>query len=732
MSEIHPSLCRLCTAHCPILVTIEDGQVLKVTGDPEAPLYGGYSCPKGRALPEQHNHPERLLHSLKRGPDGSHEPIESEQAMDEIAGKLKDLIERHGPRSLAMYIGTNTLPYPASGGMANALLRAIGSRMFFTANTIDQPGKQIAQAMHGGWVAGQRAFDSADAWLLVGTNPIISKAGGFNENPAQRFKQAVARGLKLIVIDPRRTETARRAHIHLQARPGEDPTLLAALLHVIIAEGLYDKEFVEENVQGFGALAEQVRPYTPEYAARRAEVPADKLVEAARVFARAERGGVTTGTGPSMATRGNLTSYLALCLNSLCGNWARAGEKLRSPNVLLQPYAGKAQPYPPYKGWGYGEKLRVRGFTNTTAGLPTAALADEILLEGEGQVKALFCVGSNPMMAWPDQRRSFEALKKLELLVTLDIEMSASARLAHYVIAPRLTFETPGMTGQAEGIKYFGPGLGYDDPYGQYAPKLVDPPEGSDVIEDWELFYGLAQRMGLELQWVNFYGWGRHIESAPQVIPLDMHNKPTTDEIYEIMCRNSRIPLSEVKKYPHGHVFEEIDEVVQPRDPDCEDRLEVGNALMLGELAEVRAQDFETRQANAGYPFLLVPRRSYQFLNSSFRTNPRVARRKPYNPAFMNPADLARLGLTNGDVITIRSKHDMIQGVVEAEPVLRAGVISMSHAFGGNPGEDEDAREVGANTGRLTRIDDEYDPISGIPRMGAIPVAVEAVGSPTP
>ena len=725
MSEIRPSICRLCTAHCPVLVTLEGGRVVKVTGDPEAPLFGGYSCPKGRALPEQHNHPERLLQSMKRSSDGSHGSIGSERAMDEIAAKLQQLLAQHGPRSAAMYIGTNTLPYPASGGMANTFLRALGSRMFFTANTIDQPGKQIATALHGGWQGGTPAFSTADSWLLVGTNPVISKAGGLGPHPAQRLKEAVERGLRLIVIDPRRTETARRAHIHLQARPGEDSSLLAGLIHVILAEGLYDKEFIDENVQGFAELAEQVKPFTPNYVARRADVPAEQLIEAARVLAGAANGGVTTGTGASFATRGNLISYLSLCLNSLCGYWARAGEKLHKANVLLQPFTAKAQPYPAYQAWGYGEKLRVRGLTNTVSGLPTAALADEILLEGEGQVKALFCVGSNPMMAWPDQRRSFAALQKLELLVTLDIEMSATAKLAHYVIAPRLTFETPGMTQQAEGLKYFGPGLGFDEPYAQYSPKLVDPPEGSDVIDDWELFYGLAQRMGLELHWVNFYGWGRHIESPTQVVPLDMQNKPSTDEIYEIICRPARIPLSEVKTYPHGHVFEEVEEVVQPRDADCEDRLDVGNAHMLAELAEVGAEDFETRRQSAGYPFLLVPRRSYNFLNSSFRTNPKVAGRKPYNPAFMHPSDLAHLGLTSGDVVTIRSEHDAIQSIVEAEAALRPGLVSMTHAFGGNPDEDEDPRRVGGNTARLTRFDLEYDPITGIPRMGAVPVAVE-------
>ena len=178
-------------------------------------------------------------------------------------------------------------------------------------------------------------------------------------------------------------------------------------------------------------------------------------------------------------------------------------------------------------------------------------------------------------------------------------------------------------------------------------------------------------------------------------------------------------------------IRDRVNGVVQPRDEDCEYRLDVGNAYMMQELTQVRAEDFEARQRNPGYPFLLVSRRSYQFLNSSFRTNPRVARRKPYNPAFMNPKDLARLGLKSGDTVTIRSPHDSIRGVVEAERDLRPGVISMSHAFGANPDEDDDPRQVGANTGRLTRVDNEYDPITGIPRMAAIPVAVEA-STPSP
>lgn len=160
-----------------MLATVTDAKLTRVTGDPDNPMFKGYTCPKGRALPEIHNNPARLLHSQKRQPDGTYAPIESQRAMDEIAARLQDLIDRHGPRSVAMYLGTNGLPYPASPLMANAFLRGIESPMFFTANTIDQPGKQIALAAHDHWLGGDINFNEADSWMLVGTNPIVPEVG---------------------------------------------------------------------------------------------------------------------------------------------------------------------------------------------------------------------------------------------------------------------------------------------------------------------------------------------------------------------------------------------------------------------------------------------------------------------------------------------------------------------------------------------------------------------------
>jgi anaerobic selenocysteine-containing dehydrogenase len=293
---------------------------VKVIGDPAVAEYGGYSCPKGRALPDQHNDPARLLRSLRREPDGSLAPLDSVQAVDEIAMKLRAIISRYGPSSVALYFGSGSLGQHFGAAMGYSFFRAIKSPMTFSPTTIDKPAEKIAAALHGNWMAGPQTFASSDTWIIVGGNPIITKSNGAPYNdPGSRLKEAVKRGMKLIVIDPRRSETARRATHHLQVWPGEDPTILAGIIHIIISERLYDSEFVAQNAIGFEALQAAVAPYTPDYVAGRAGVTLDSLLEAARTFGRGRRGGVVCSTGPSFSTRSNVSFYLALCLNTRPG-----------------------------------------------------------------------------------------------------------------------------------------------------------------------------------------------------------------------------------------------------------------------------------------------------------------------------------------------------------------------------------------------------------------------------
>lgn len=718
-----PSICRNCTAYCPIVVTVENGKAVKVVGDRDAPAFGGYTCPKGRELPAQHNHPDRLLHCLKRNADGSFAPLPSDSAIAEIARKIEDIIRTFGPRAVAVYYGTGNVTNPNGSAMARAWMNAIKSKMMFSAMAIDKPAANTSIALHGNWVAGTHTFETSDTWMIVGANPVIAKSNGapFN-NPGQRLKEAVGRGLNLVVVDPRRTETAKHARIHLQIRPGEDAALLAGMINVILRENLYDRDFVVANASGLDRLKEAVAGYTLDYVAARTDLAAKTIEDAARLFAAGKRGGVVCATGPSFSTMSNLTFYLGLCLNTLCGRWVREGEMAPYPNVLLPAFVPRAQPYPPYPVFGDFE-LRVRGLKENASGMPTAALADEILLGGEGQVKALICLSGNPILSWPDQIRTQAALEKLDLLVVLDHQMTPTAQLAHYAFGIPLSLETAATTSRIEALKYVGVARGYSFPWAHYTPRVVDPPAGSDVVEDAAFFFRLAQTMGLQLKWTNARGMGRHHEGPPEVLALDMTRVPTTDEMIEWTCRNSRIPLDEVKKHPHGHIFEQASAVVQPRDPDCDAMLELGDPLMMDDLRRVFDAGVE-RHDDAGR-LLLVSRRINRVMNSVGQNIPALNRDRQYTPAYMNPADLDAFDLRPGDVIKVRSARSEIIARVESDDSLKPGVISVVHGFGALlRGGQPDPAQTESSVTQLVDMD-EADPISGIPRMSAISVAVQ-------
>ncbi|MBT4494515.1 MAG: molybdopterin-dependent oxidoreductase [Gammaproteobacteria bacterium] len=716
MTTEHLSFCRFCHAFCPIKVTVENGRASHIIGDNNNTVYHGYTCKKGRQLPAQHYHPDRLLATHKRNKDGAHAPLAVEQAMDQIAEQLSNILERHGPRAIGMYTGTFSHHYPTGSSFAFAFMDAIGANMRFSPSTIDQPGKPMSVAFHGRWNAGPTTFADADTWMLVGANPLVSMWGGIPQfNPAKRLHEARKKGLKLIVIDPRRTDVAEKSEIFLQPRPGEDPTILAGLVRIIIEEGLVDEDFVSEHIEGFDRLKEAVDRYTPDYVEARADVPAEDLIAAARLFATGPKGMVTCGTGPNMAPRGTVTEYLVLVLNSICGRWVKEGEQIPNPFVFMPEGENKAQAEArPEKAYGYGEQMRVRGLSESAAGLPTSAAADEILLEGEGRIRALLVVGGNPMAAWPDQLRTFEAMQKLDLSVTLDIKLSATAKLCDFVIAPRLSLEAPSITLPNEALTFYGVSPGYPEPWGQFGPAVVEPPAGSDVIEEWEFFYGLAQRMGLQL-----------VVGGRQV---DMQNKPTSDEVVGMLAAHGRIPLEEVKKHPHGHVFNDPSIVAKPRDDNWSHLLDVGADEMMAELNEIRQEAYTNHGGYEGDPVFshrLISRRMRNVYNSNGHDLDKLVKgNSSYNPAFMNPDDMTELQLVSGDVVEITSSRATILGIVEEAPDVRQGAVSMAHAWGDAPEHDDSVRHIGSNTGRLSDNAGRIDPRCGIPVMSAIPVNV--------
>ncbi len=723
------AICRYCAVSCGVFMEIENGRVVSVIGDKDDPAYHGFTCKKGRDLPNHLYHPSRLLQPLRRSEGGEFEPAASGEVISEIAERLRAIIDEHGPESVALYSGTYALGPPVSM-LTDSFMHALGSPMSFGCGTIDQPGKIVTPSLHGRWRGGDTAFADAETWLFIGTNPVVSKLGGLPTiNPGWHLTRALKRGIKIIVIDPRRTETARKAALHLQPRPGEDATILAGMIRIVLEEGLHDEAFVAESARGLETLRAHVAPYTPDVVEARADIPADALLEATRVFASSATGGANAGTGPNMAPRGLLTEYLLACLLTLCGFRPRAGDRVPNPGVVVPRGPRRAQPIAPKPAWGYPPLLRFHGLTNTACGLPTAILPHEMLKPGKGQVRALICMGGNPMMAWPDQIKTREALEGLDLLVVLDPKLTQTGRLAHYVLPPKLVPEIPAFSFDIEELEGMGPGWGYPVPYAAYRDALIDPPEGSDLMEDWQFFYRVAQELGLQL---TACAGRMRIEGDPPMrfFPLDMETMPTTDELFELLTTESRVPLAEVRKYEAGRLYEVEEEVVLPREADCDAYFELADATMMGQLDEAARDVVE---GDGDFAFRLLNRRQADTLNSQGRDQAKLCRERPHNPVHIHPEDMRALGIEAGMLVAITSRRATIYAFAKPEEELRRGVVSMSHSYGLDPAElGPDAPDgapqpysMGGHTGALASADLDYiEPFTGIPRMSAIPVEI--------
>ena len=716
--ETRRSFCRVCHASCPIDVDVDTadaslpgGRVVAVRGVMEDPLFEGYTCIKGRQLPEQMHQPGRMVQPLRREPDGHFATIDSSTAFDEIALKLNQIIATHGPRAVASYTGTGGFQNSVAVPAARAWHQGFGSTSFYTSVTIDQPAKATAPTRIGMWEAGYHNFRDADVLMAIGYNPMVSSYGAVGglqgTNPFTVMRRAKKRGMKLIVVDPRRTELATFADVFLQIRPGEDPTLLAGMINLVLSEGLLDHEFCDTWVGDLPTLGQSVAPFTSSYVAERCGITVTDFEGAVRMFAAGPRGTVGTGTGPNMAPHSSLTEHLSMVLNTVCGRVNRPGDRLESGNFLYPETPRRAQVIPARTPVN-GPAARIRNLRGYRGEMPTATLAEEILTPGEGQVRALIVSGGNPAVAWPDQDLTLRALKDLELLVVIDHRMTASAELAHYVIAPKLSLERADVPHLMD--RWF------RAPYTNYSPAVLDASANPDhdVHNEWEVFWELARRMGST------------IPLPGGDLPLD--SKPTDDTVIDLAYANSRMPLDEIRTHL-GVVHEDLAMVVAPADPDATGRFTVAPTDLMDELAVVRletsgAEVFGSFTPEA-FPYRLVSRRLKAVLNS-LGVELSALRKKEgtTNHAHMNPDDMHDLTLTDDDLIRITSPAGSIVGVVAASPDVRRGVISMAHSWGGLSMTDEKVRDIGVPTSRLVSTDGGFDPVTGMVVSSAIPVNV--------
>jgi anaerobic selenocysteine-containing dehydrogenase len=476
---------------------------------------------------------------------------------------------------------------------------------------------------------------------------------------------------------------------------------------VIIENEWYDREYVENYCSGFAELTAAVADFDLDYAEQRTTVPKDTIVEGARVFATAASGAAQSGTGLTMAAHQNLSVQLVMTLNAICGRYDRRGGMTRITGALTQPLPEKREPIP--VPTFTGEVSRVRGIKGLNGlfgykEMPTNTLADEILTEGEGQVRALIVNGGNPALVFSDTKNTIKALENLDLLVCLDLFESATARYADYVMAVKHPFERADIPHMMDSL--------YPAPFTQYTDKLVEPPPG--VIEEWEFFWEIGERLGLE----------------PPLRGLPEDRKPTADEVMQALNPNARISLDEIKRHPSGSLFGEVETEVGGVIPDMighrDRRIAVGHPEAMEELREVRAEPMPVSggyAADEDFQFRAITYRMPEVYCTTGHNLPRAERKRPYNPALISQEDLQTFGFADGECVIIDSGFGQVEAILEVSDEVASGTIGLAHGWG-DPADDRPVEERGSNVQELIPRDHRYDKITGLAQQSAYPVNI--------
>lgn len=713
--ETKKTFCRNCSASCAMEIDLEDGVMTRVRPDGSASPYGAYLCPKGLSAIELHNGAEdRLVESLARQEDGNFAPITSEDAIADIGDRLKALVAEHGPRSVAVYHGTGAYRCVLGGLMERAFVAALGTPNFFSTMTIDQSAKWVTMARLGTMASGKNALRDCDVALLAGGNPLVTHQGApfavaESGAPARGFQAARDNGCKVIIVDPRRTETARFADLLIQPLPGHDAEIFAAIAHILLRDGTYDAAFIDKWVNGLDDLRAAVAPFTPEMAAARADVPVEQIEQAARWLGEARRVVAGSGTGPSFSRHSNTADHMIEVVNALCGGYRREGDLVRNPGTLrTKPSYEMA--VSPSRSFEHEPKCVSEDVGPLLGEMPSALIPREIMSDSPDRIRALIVFGGDPLMAMGDPAVAAPAFEHLDLLVSLDCRMTETGKLADYVIATSQQFERHEISIPGDAL--------YPAPFAQYTRPVVDKPEG--VIDDWEFFWAVAARMGVPLTF-KFWNYGLKFEDIPDGLPLSDTERPDPEALCRFLAAGSAVPFDDLLASPGG-VRPDLPEARVQAAPAAGGKLELMPADVAAELAAI----LETSEGE-GLPFRLISRRTLHTLNGAFRESRQSRKRYPVNWAYMNPDDMAALGLGDGDSVELAGKYGTVRSRAKSEDRLRPGVVSMTHMFGPLVSGDNPDAEGGANVGQLCSLSEVIEPINFMPRFSGIPIRVEKV-----
>jgi anaerobic selenocysteine-containing dehydrogenase len=734
---VHYRTCPLCEAMCGLEIKHQNGEIRSIRGDAQNSFSRGHICPKAVALQDLHQDPDRLKKPIKRIGDTWIE-VEWDEALDFAADHLHALQKKHGTSSVATYVGNPTVHSHGALLMLLPLQQALHTRHNFSAASLDQ--RPLMLACWEMW--GHQALlpipdlDRTDYFLCIGGNPLVSN-GSIMSSPdiRGRLKDIQKRGGAVVVVDPRRSETADVADEHVFIRPGSDVYWVAALVQVVL------EEFPDpalDYLTGLDQLRYATLPFTPEAVEARTGVPADTTRRIAREFAESQAACAYGRMGACTQAHGSLTSWLILALNVVAGHFDKAGGTLFAhPAIDLVSLTATAGKTGSFGRW----KSSVRGLPEFGGELPTAVLAEEIEAK---QIRGMVMHAGNPVLSAPNGVRLQEALKGLDFFVAFDLYKNESNQHAHLILPPTSQLERGHFDLALNSVALRN--------VAAWSEPLYPKPEYSR--HDWELLLGLTTRLlakegvagkvkaklmheavtrlgdeglidlllrlGSYGRIASVEGWLKQKLPKPLVVallPLLRKYRPP-----KVESKVKNLTLAELKKHPHGLDLGAL----QPSFPTrlYKEQLQLAPTRFITALAE-REEDLEQKPPKG---FLLIGRRDARTNNSWMHNSPRLVKGKNRCTLQMHPDDAHKLKIDDGEAVQVQSRVGQITVPVEISDRLMPSVVSLPHGWGHDSGQQVANKHAGVSANVLT--DDAFlDQVSGNAAFNGVPIKIKKINT---
>ena len=713
-SSPHYRACNLCEAICGIEINVKDPlrdsktrnsepgtrDFLEIRGDKDDPFSRGYICPKAAALQDIHYDKDRLKHPVRRTPHGW-QRIEWKEAFDQVAQNLKRIHAKYGRNSLATYLGNPNVHNYGAILFAPGFIRSLHSRYRFSATSVDQLAHHFAAYFMFGHqlLLPIPDLDRTNFFLILGANPAVSN-GSLMTAPGvnRRLQEIRQRGGKVILIDPRFTETARQADRHLFIKPGTDVLLLLALLHVVFDEELTRLGPMAAFTDGVETIRNLVAEFSPDSVAAITGIESDQIRLLAREFATAESAVCYGRIGVSTQEFGGVCQWLINVLNIVTGNLDQPGGAMFTLPAFDPVTAPEGlAPRGSFGRW----QSRVRKLSEFAGELPVVTLAEEILIEGPGQIKALVTVAGNPVLSTPNGRELDRGLAGLEFMVSIDPYINETTRHAHIILPPSSSLERSH----------------YDLAFNllavrntaKFSPVLFQP--DAQTRDDWEILLELQTRMEHDGAFGNLFGWIKRnaikqFFGPERILDLGLRFGPYGAKFNPF---SKGLTLRKLKKAVHGIDLGPLSSCLPGRLRTANKRIELAPEVLVKDVERVKARllgvnflecgdssplSFETEADRDSFPsspfplsspLLLIGRRQLRSNNSWMHNSQRLVKEQPGKSRctiLMHPKDAAHRDLKSGQTVSVRSRVGVVEVPVEITEEMMPGVVSLPHGWG--------------------------------------------------